>query len=198
MSRVLLSIILVLAVGGGAHRVIAQEKVDGQTTRELKKQDTVPPATGRNLPEQAGTQEPSSKVQGTSKDPHVFVNGVLDVPGARTDVDTAPAKFSARSAADDQPPIAGYRLRHLTDSQRREIVQGLDLRRTTSGTAANDAYAVVGAEVPSGVAQQYLTPVPESLVEKFPELKGTAFMGAAGKVLLVAPNNSLVIGVLDV
>jgi len=168
-----LSIALLLAWGADVAR--AQGKVDGQTT-----------------------QEPSSKIQNMSRDENVFVNGVLAVPGASVDVDTAPAKFSARTAADDQLPIIGYRLRHLTDNQRREIVQGLGPQRAASGSAAaNDAYAVIGAEVPSRVVLQFLTPVREALVKKFPELKGTAFMSAAGKTLRVDSGNSRVVGVLE-
>ena len=89
-----------------------------------------------------------------SKDENVFVNGALDVPGAPTGVDTEPAKFSARSAADDRLSIAGYRLKLLTADQRREIARELGSARIAApaSTASNDAYAIVGAEVPSGVA----------------------------------------------
>jgi hypothetical protein len=88
---------------------VAQGAPDAKTTQDLKKEDPLPPATGRNLSEQAGTTEPGSKVE-TSKDENVFVNGVLSVQGALADVDTAPSKFSERTAADDRLPIVGYRL----------------------------------------------------------------------------------------
>lgn len=198
MPRLLIPTTLALAIAGGAGYAPAQDKVDGQTVQELKKQDSVPTA-GRNQSEQAGTQEPSSKVKNISKDEDVLANGVLTAPGAPTNVDTAPAKYSARTAADDQVAIAGYRLRHLTDDQRREIVRGLGPQReaTSGSVAANDAYAVVGAEVPSVVALQSLTPMPEALAAKFPGLRGTGFMRAGGKVLVVDLDNSLVIGVLE-
>ena len=178
----------------------AEDKVDQKATQELKKQDTVPPATGRNLPEQAGTTEPSSKVPGTSPDPNaVFVNGALVVPGAPTDVDTVPSKFSARTAADDQVPITSYRLRHLTKDQKGEIFQQLNSEQ--GGGAIRPAGAnseeIVGALVPADVALRDLTPVPEALTTKFPELRGAAFVKSAGKLLIVDDDNRLVIGVLS-
>jgi hypothetical protein len=198
MQKLLFSMSLAVALAGGANTALAQDKVDAQTTNEIQRQDTVPPATGRNLPEQAGTTEPSSKVPNTNPDPNVLVNGVLTVPGAMTDVDTAPAKFSARTDADDQLPIAGYRLKHLTSDQRSEIVQGLGSQRDAPPRSAdgNEAYAVVGAELPSTVALTGLTAMPETLTAKFPGLRGTAFIRAAGKMLVVDLDNSLVIGVL--
>lgn len=202
MPKLLFPISLALALVGGANfalaQGVAQDKVDTKTTQDLKKQDSVPPATGKNnVPEQAGTQEPSSKVKNISKEENAFANGVLTAPGSPTDVDTAPAKFSARTDADDQVPIAGYRLRHLTDDQRREIVQGLGPQRDASGSAGgNDAYATIGAEIPSTVALA-LTVMPEGLTARFPGLRGTAFMRAAGKVLVVDLDNSMVVGVLE-
>ena len=80
----------------------------------------------------------------------IFVRGVLTVPGAPTDVDTAPAKFSQRTDADDQLPIAAYRLKSLGADQRRDIVQRIgDLRGS-----ADAAYATVGAGLPAVVAMQ--------------------------------------------
>ena len=178
----------------------AEDKVDHKATQELKKQDTVPPATGRNLPEQAGTTEPSSKVPGTSADPNaVFVNGALAVPGAPTDVDTVPSKFSARTAADDQVPIAAYRLRHLSEDQLREISGKLagEQGGAFRPAGANDSQIVVGALVPADVALRDLAPVPEPLAARFPELRGAAFMRSAGKLLIVDDANRLVIGVLS-
>lgn len=196
MPKVMLAISLAAAVAGGAGTAWGQDKANGQAVKEIQKQDTVPPATGRNLPEQAGTTEPSSKVPASNPDPNVFVNGVLSVPGAMTDVDTAPAKFSARTNADDQVPIAGYRLKHLTSEQQSEIVQALGSQREVRAVGDNDAHATVGAEIPSSVAEANLTPIPASLTDKFPGLRGTGFIRAAGKVLVVDLDNSRVVGVL--
>ena len=120
-NRLLVASLAAICVAA-AHPALGQGAVDNKTAQELKKEDSVPPATGRSLPEQAGTTEPSSKAK-SGTDENVFVNGVLTVPGAPTDVDTAPAKFSERTAADDRLPIVGYRLKQLSEAQRREIAQ---------------------------------------------------------------------------
>ena len=199
MSKTLRISTLALCFALGIGFAFGQAKVDQSKAEELKKQDPVPPATGRSLPEQAGTQEPSSKVSGTNPDPNaVFVNGVLAVPGAPTDVDTAPSKFSARTAADDQVPIAAYRLRHLSEDQRRDISQllGAVWRPASGPSATSGAQAVVGAELPPDVAPEAVHPVPEALAAKYPELRGAGFTRSAdNKLLLVDLDNRLVIGV---
>src|SRR5262249_44360028 len=87
-----------LTIAGGA----SAQPTSAPNQEEIKKQDRVPPATAPHLTEQSGKTEPSAKVQGTSPQPNaVFVNGMLEVPGASKDMDTAPAKYSARTNADD-------------------------------------------------------------------------------------------------
>jgi hypothetical protein len=191
--------ICVVALACASGLALAQNKVDEPTTKDLKKIDPVPPATGKNQPEQAGTQEPSSKAKDLNPNAEVFVNGSLAVPGAQTDMDTVPSKFSARNAASDQLPIAAFRLKHLTDDQRREIYQhlaggGLAL---SPGGAADDGYAIVGAQVPPTIALRDPARVPEAVAAKFPELRDTTFMRSGAKVLLIDPRNRLVIGVLS-
>jgi hypothetical protein len=199
MTKLLFSSLVVLALLQASPIALAEGKVDGQKVQDLKKTEPVPPATGKNVPEQAGAQEPSSKVQGTAKDADVFVNGVLTVPGAVKDSETTPAKHSERVAADDKLPIAAFRLRRLTDEQRREIAQQLAPQRriTPAGDdAMGEQLAIVGALVPS-TALDALTPVPEAVAAKFPELRGAGSMRAGGKLLLVDLDNMLVIGVLE-
>jgi hypothetical protein len=175
---------------------VAQQKPVEQTVQEMKKEDTVPPMTAPTLPEQGGKTEPGAKVEGTHTNESVLVNGVLSAQGAPTDVDTAPAKFSERTNADDQIPIIGYRLKHLTSGQRNEIVQGLGSERDAPAAGGDSAYATIGAEIPSSMADAKLTDMPASVVDKFPGLRGTGFMRAAGKVLVVDLRSSRVIGVL--
>jgi hypothetical protein len=188
------SLVIALAAGGSAAQ--AQDNADGQKAKEVSKQDPVPPATGTNKSEQSGTTEPSSKIPNTNPNPSVFVNGILAVPGAVADVDTAPAKFSERTNADDRLPIAGYRLKHLSPDERSEIVQGIGSQRDAPSANDNDAFARLGAEIPSSTAMTALRPMPDALTTKFTVLRGTAFMRAAGKVLVVDLDNSVVVGVL--
>jgi hypothetical protein len=191
--------IMLIGAFVGVGGVAAQQPIDDEKKAELKKQDTVPPATAPKLSEQAGTTEPSSKVPGTSTDPNaVFVKGVLVVPGAMTDVDTAPAKHWQRTDADDQIPIAGYRLKSLSPEAMSKIAEHLKSQRDApEASAAGGAYAAIGAEIPSVVADASLVPVPETLSAAYPQLRGTAYMRSAGKILIVVRNSSIVVGVLE-
>ena len=183
----------------GAGGLAAQQPADGKKVEEIQKQDTVPPATAPKSSEQAGTTEPSSKVPGTSTDPNaVFVKGVLVVPGAMTDVDTAPAKHWQRTNADDQLPIAGYRLKNLPPAARSKITEHLKSQRDApEASSAGGEYAVLGAEIPSIVGERALVPVPDSLSAEYPELRGTAYTRSGGKILIVDRDNSMVVGVLE-
>ena len=47
------------------------------------------------------------------------------------------------------------------------------------------------------MASAALTAVPQTLTDKFTELRGTAFMRSAGKLVIVDPKNNVVVGVLE-
>ena len=130
----------------------------------------------------------------------VLVNGALAVPGAPADVDTVPSKYSSRNAASDRLPIVAFRLKSLTDDQRREIYEQLTGTRhplaLSPGQTDDDPHAIVGAEIPADQALRDFTPVPEALAARLPELRDTVFMKSDGRILLVAPANRIVIGVL--
>jgi hypothetical protein len=186
------SIVLVTLLGECGF-ASAQEMVDGKTTQELKKVDPVPPATGKSLPEQAGTQEPSTKGKGHDSNADVLVNGMLAVPGAATDGQTVPSKYSARNANIDKLSIASLRLFYLTDAQRREIY-GL-LHTGPGGLALSHAHAMVGAGIPADIALRDIRRTPDSVGATFSELRGTGYLIEGPHVLLVGTNN-VVIGVL--
>jgi hypothetical protein len=194
MRNSVAAVLIALATLIGGHGFAsAQDKVDGKTTQELKKVDPVPPATGQSLPDQAGTQEPSTKGKGHASNADVFVNGALAVPGAPTDGEAVPSKFSARNAEIDKLPIAAFRLRGLADAQKRDIHGQLQGGR--GGLALSPAHAMVGAELPADIALRDLRPTPESLVAKVPELRGSSYLIEGPNVLIVGTNN-VVIGVL--
>jgi hypothetical protein len=198
MLKLVLAGVFALALLQAMTTASAQEKVDSQKAEEIKKEDSLPPATGKAPSDQAGAQEPSSKVKGMSDDTAIFVDGRLTVPGAPADSETVPSTVSARNAASDKLPIAAFRLKHLTDAQRREIAQEIGQQRVQAiGPAGTSAQYVVGSQVPAPVALQELAPLPEALIAKLPELRGTGFMHAGSKLLLVDLDNSLVVGVLD-
>jgi len=196
--KLLLAIPLALAVGYFASAGMAQQggdKGDARKIEDVRKQDPVPPATGSNPAEQAGTAEPSAKTPVKSENVDAFANGVLTAPNAPRDVDTAPAKFSERTNAHDQIPIAGYRLFNMTEEQKRDVAREL----SAAGAAAisvRDAYAVVGAEIPAPIVLA-LRPLPEALSQRHPELDGTGVISAGTKLLIVDMDNSRVVGVIE-
>jgi hypothetical protein len=178
--------ILLLAAGSALAQQEPQPK-----PQDLKKEDPVPPATDQNKSEQGGKQEPSAKITGTEGNPAAFANGKLTAPGAPVDVDTAPAKFSSRSAADDQLPTAAYRLRHLSAQQKSGIYGELAKAAKTSPASPN-VQAFIGAAVPLDIILSGLQPLPDSITTKFPELNGLAFATLAGKPALVDPTMRIV------
>jgi hypothetical protein len=136
----------------------------------------------------AGKEEPSSHAP-TEKplQDAVLVNGALAVPGAPTDTDTVPAKFSEKNAADDKLITAAYTFKMLTDEQRRAIYQALKDR--PAGSAFN---AEVGAVLPPSVE---LNAMPDEVARRVPQTQGYRYAVADNRVLLVSPTG-IVVGVL--
>ena len=158
--------------------------------------DTVPPATDSSLPTRGGKQEPSSKIEGT--DPSaVFVNGVLAVPGAQPDSQTAPAKFSERTNNADQLPIAAYALGHLTSEQRSTVSRKLREQLALSGQVDAPADTVVDSEISTDVSLHGLQAIPNDVESELPELRQLMFARAASRILLVNPRMGRVLAVLD-
>jgi hypothetical protein len=134
----------------------------------------------------AGKEEPSSHLPSDQpKENAVFINGALAVPGAPSDGETVPAKFSQRNAALDEVPIMARPL-PLNDDQKRRIYD------VVSG--ANKPVATITAQPASAL------PGSVELFELPPELADIAavrdlkYVRLAGKVLLVQPPNKVVVG----
>ena len=190
------------AAGPGAanrgRRHFVDPKASGeQAGSNQTAKDTVPPATDRSEATRAGTQEPSAKIEGTVGDEKAaFENGTLKAPGAPTDVDTAPAKFSARTTADDALPIAAYTLKHLSNDQRRAISEAVRNERS-AGPTPNGDFASVGAQVPTAVALSALNPLPDGVTSSMPEMRTVMFTRVAEKIVLINPRTRVVIGVVE-
>jgi hypothetical protein len=157
--------------------------------------DPVPPATDPSLPTRGGKQEPTSKIEGTEANAAILSNGVLTVPGAPQNSQTAPAKFSTRTDEADKLPIAAYTLRHLNGQQRNQLYSVLHTPMALSGEQLGDL-SEVGAEV-SASALQGLKPLPEQLLAQFPELKSLVFAGVGGKIVLVDPVQHRVVALVN-
>jgi hypothetical protein len=187
MIRAFWSVALTLALMGTIVSAQTQDKAP-----DLKKEEPVPPATAPNKPEQSGAQEPAAKNPGSDGNAAALSNGMLTAPGALADVDTAPSKFSARTAADDQLATVGYRLRHLSADQKANLYTEIG----KSGSAPNaQGTASVGAEIPLDLALGGLKPLPEAVTVRFPELSGLTFAILNGKLALIDPTMRIVVDV---
>jgi hypothetical protein len=190
MQKLCARLLMALAVQAVAGLALAQGRAG-----ELKQQGSVAQMTDGSKPDQGGKSEPGGKVLGPAGSTTVFVDGRLTAPGAPRDVDTAPAKFSARSAADDATPIVGYRLKALGEEARGKV-------HTLLAGKVGDARdhwgerAVLGSQVPNAVIAQGLAPVPQGVAAEVPELKDTSFTIAGAKVVLIDPVMRTVIGVV--
>ena len=125
----------------------------------------------------------------------IFQNGVLTVSGVDPDSQTAPAKFSKRTDAADQLPIAAYALQHLSPDQRSRIFQALYKAMAISGnTPAIEP--VIGAELTYRIVIQ-LQPLPDELTRDMTELRGLAFVRNGNKILLASPTMQRVLAVFE-
>jgi hypothetical protein len=104
-----------------------------------------------------GKEEPSSHAE-TAKpqDSAALINGALAVPGAATDTDTIPAKFSEKNAADDRLITVAYTFKLLNPEQRSAIYQAL--KGQPGGTAFK---ADIGTELPLAIE---LRAVPDEMI----------------------------------
>ena len=146
--------------------------------------NAVQPSTSK--PDQNATQEPSSKTAGpTAPGPEIFANGTLTVPGAPTDSDTTPAKFSPRNDALDHLPTMA-RGPALSDAQRKLIVDTVK-----AGTAVPARFAAAPAMIlPLGADMQ---PWPQDVLGQIPDLRDTKYVSLADKILVVLPNSRIVV-----
>jgi hypothetical protein len=169
--------------------------VSAQTQEQppgLKKDDAVPPPTVPTQPEQAEKAATATKAPGGDGTAAPLTNGMLTAPGAPVDVDTAPAKFSARTAADDQLATVGYRLKNLGADQKASVYAEI----AKLGPATNaQVPAAVGEEIPTDLALNGLRPVPDTVTARFSELRGLTFATLNGKLALIDPTMRIVVDV---
>jgi len=176
-----------------------QAAAQTQAKEDLKTDQTVPKsgsAGGQTAPDQNAKQEGSSKTTGLAVDSAIFVDGRLTVPGA-PDGDTVPSKYSARTFADDQLPIAAYATRYLGQPELEIIRSALPTNSSAMGSRALDGFAQIGAIVPTRVALEGMPFVPADLVRQIPSLSATAYLISEDKILLVNPRTRVVVGVVE-
>jgi hypothetical protein len=178
----------------GSSKTVVDPKSEPAAPNKAAKK-SVPKASDEEAKD-LGSQQPRATAEATKKSENPFEKGVLVVPGALTDVDTAPAKFSRRTSADDALPIAGYTLRHLTPDQRREIFSTARKEANGKKGPEGDSLATVGTLVPTSIALTGLTALPASVSATLPEMRSVMSTMAGDQVILVNPRTRVVIGVL--
>ena len=138
-----------------------------------------------------GKEEPSSHAETAKpRDSAALINGALAVPGAATDTDTIPAKFSEKNAADDRLITVAYTFKLLNSEQRSTIYQAL--KGQPGRTAFNGGE--IGTELPLAIE---LREVPDEVIERVPQTKGYQYAVSGNQVLLVSPPTRIVVGVFS-
>lgn len=160
----------------------------------------VPPAAAANEndkasqslrdPPSAGLTEPSAtNAAGAHKTPSqsaVFVDGMLNVPGAPSDSQTRPAKFSPHNDAIDKRSIMSMQFPQLDAGQRRAILAAIN--KANAPVATTQAKA--SEELPWHVA---IHPLPQA-VAGTADFKDLKYVRVADGALLVDAANRIVVG----
>jgi hypothetical protein len=193
MRGTLIVAALLTALGGASGAALAQSAPSPQ--KESPQQASPPPPAADNQQSEraqhsesgrAGKQEPLPPTGQPNPAPGpVLINGRLNVPGAPTDSQTVPAKFSARNATLDAQPLAASPLA-LSQEQRRAIVQAV--------RGANAPVATIGAKVteelpPSATLHDW----PEGLADKIPALRDYKYVRLSDRILAVRAPNRIVV-----
>jgi Protein of unknown function (DUF1236) len=177
---------IVLALLGGVSVATAQQPAPAPDPQQQSQQERSQQTPSGKM----GTDEPSARAPSvTPQNDAVLVNGALAVPGAPTDSDTVPAKFSEKNAADDKLIIIAYTFKSLTADERHAIYQALKDR--PAGSAFN---ADIGVVLPLSIE---LRAVPDEVTVRVPQTKDYQYAVADNRVLLVSPPTRIVVGVFQ-
>jgi hypothetical protein len=132
----------------------------------------------------AGTEEPGSHAP-TQNDAAALVNGALNVPGAPTDSQTVPAKFSKRNDAIDRVPVMAMPVLAFSNEQKRSIIDAVHgANPPVQSTSAKPA-----EELPIGIIVQDWPAAASD-----PAFAKMKYVRAQDRILLVEPTNRVVIG----
>ena len=207
MRRSLVSAAILIAFALAAAQVQVTAQVAHQPQDKSPPQDPTPSAGNENQkasqslsnPPQSGRTEPSATNAASAHQANdgagqagqgpVLVDGALNAPGAPTDSQTRPAKFSKHNDEIDKQPIMAMRLARLDDNQRRAILDAV----SKANAPAAKTQAKASEELPMGVAIHELPqPAAEAL-----GLKGLKFVKVDDGILLVDAPNRIVVGKIE-
>jgi hypothetical protein len=122
------------------------------------------------------------------------VESAQPVPGAMVGSDAVPSTISERNASDDKLPTLAFRLRNLTDDQRRAILRSVKPNGDRSTGTSYRAPPEVGMVIPQN---EPLRPLPPELGDRIAEVKDLQYKITGDAVLLVDPIQRAVLAVLS-
>ena len=170
--------LLTVALFGGIGVALAQSPTQNSGNVESAQSPKVPGHDG--LEEPGAKQAPKPGAEAA-----VFVDGRLNVPNAAADTSTTPSTVSPHNAQLDVIPIMA-RGPQLTDAQRKLIVD----RAMAAGGAPAQVDAFPTVELPAGVDMKAW---PADIVSQVPAIRDTKYVKLADKVLVVRPENRIVV-----
>lgn len=143
-------------------------------------------AQSPKVPGRAGVEEPTvHQAPKPGAEAGVFVDGRLNVPNAPAETSTTPSTVSQHNAQLDNIPLMA-RGPQLTDAQRKLIVE----RVMAAGGAPAHVDAFSTAELPAGVEMH---PWPGDIAGQVPSIRDTKYVTLADKILVVRPENRIVV-----
>jgi hypothetical protein len=148
-----------------------------------------PPQSGRTEPSATNAASAQQGSDGNAQPAPgpALVNGKLDVPGAPTDSQTVPAKFSARNDKLDNIPIMAMP-RGLTDEQKRKIIESVK--------SANEPVQTSDAKPADELAWKVKVHDLGASASD-PVLKNLKYVRTKDRILLVDAPNRVVVGEIE-
>lgn len=190
-----------LPVGKASLPVLFAVALCGLTTAGVYGQAAPAPQDRANqpnsIPDQSGTQDPSAKGALPSEKapenppPHggnsPFVDGKINVPDANPNAQDVPAKFSKQNAELDKIPTMG-RGPQLTDKDK-----ALIWANVKTGTRSMDGILGPATELPNNVE---MVEWPKTVLDQVPSLAGTKYVALTDRLLIVWPDNWILVSEL--
>jgi hypothetical protein len=193
--------VLVLALLGSVSFAVAQDKASdvGQNPAAQTPSGAVPPDNKGALsspPTQATNAKPA-EAPGSSAHggPAASNTGEALQPGGPPGAtgQTMPSTRSSQNAAEDKRIIVEHAL-NLNDEQKQKIAQLMSTQMNASTSASGTSEDLtVGNTLPATVT---MIEFPPSVSEQMPEMRNYKYVQMPGKLLIVEPNNRIVIGIV--
>ncbi len=178
MANHLRDAVLMAALIGGIGVALAQSPAQNSGNIGSAEHPQVPGRTGVEEPTAHQAPKPGAEAG-------IFVDGKLNVPDAPAETATTPSKLSQQKQQLDNTPLMA-RGPQLTDAQRKLIVERV--MAAGGATAQVDAFPTV--ELPATVE---MYPWPSDIAGQVPSLRDTKYVKLSDKVLVVRPENRIVV-----